>query len=48
MIEPMLTVSSIPVDDDTPIEAYPGYIGHTWDGEFFPGPELAFLTRLGC
>jgi hypothetical protein len=29
-----------PWDDEKPIEEYPGYIGMTWDGEFYPGPEL--------
>jgi hypothetical protein len=30
-------------DDETPIEELPGYVGHTWDGEFCPGPELELL-----
>jgi hypothetical protein len=32
-----------PLDDYTPIEQYPGFIGYTWDGEFHLGPELEVL-----
>lgn len=31
---------------DTPIESYPGYIGHTWDGEGHLGPELSPLESV--
>jgi hypothetical protein len=33
-----------PLDDDTAIEEYPGYLGHIWDYDFFPGPELQILS----
>ena len=35
-----------PIDDDTPIEAYTGYIGHTWDWDFYPGSELEVLASF--
>ena len=34
-------------DDERPIEEYPGYIGMTWDGQFYPGPELEDLNSFG-
>jgi hypothetical protein len=34
------------VNREQPIEEYPGYIGMTWDGEFYPGPELKDLNRF--
>jgi hypothetical protein len=30
-------------DYETAIEGLPGVVGYTWDGEFFPQPELASL-----
>ena len=33
-------------DYETPVEEFPGYVGHTWDGEFFPGPELEALSSF--
>ena len=30
-------------DYETPIEELPGVVGYTWDGQFFPRPELASL-----
>ncbi|MHC2582668.1 hypothetical protein ACVI1J_005157 [Bradyrhizobium diazoefficiens] len=35
-----------PIDDETPIEEYPGYIGHAWDWDFYPGPELEVLASF--
>ena len=35
-----------PIDDETPIEEYPGYIGHTWDHDFCPGPDLEVLASF--
>jgi hypothetical protein len=32
-----------PTDQGTPIEEYPGFVGYTWDGEFYPGDELKVL-----
>jgi hypothetical protein len=32
-----------PDERETPIEEYPGFVGLTWDGEFFPGPEMKAL-----
>jgi hypothetical protein len=31
-------------DYDTQLEDTPGYLGMSWDGEFFPGPELKPLA----
>src|SRR4051794_28294038 len=33
-------------DYETPIEYYPGFIGYTWDGEFFPGEALTALSSF--
>ena len=33
-----------PTDQETPIEEYPGFVGYTWDGEFYPGDELKVLS----
>jgi hypothetical protein len=35
-----------PIDDDTPIEEYPGFVGSTWDGRFYPAPELKVLESF--
>jgi hypothetical protein len=34
-------------DRERPIEEYAGYIGHTWDGQFYPGPGLGDLNSFG-
>ena len=33
-------------DNETPIEAYPGYLGHTMDYDFFPDTELKPLKNI--
>jgi len=33
-------------DHETPIEAFPGYLGHTMDYDFFPGTELEPLENI--
>jgi hypothetical protein len=33
-------------DYETPIEEYPGYLGHTWDGELYVGPHLTMLSEF--
>jgi hypothetical protein len=33
-------------DHETPIETYPGYLGHTMDHDFFPGTELEPLENI--
>jgi len=33
-------------DYETPIEEYPGFLGYTWDGQFFPGPELKTMEEF--
>jgi hypothetical protein len=33
-------------DYETPIEEWPGYLGHTWDQELFSGPELRELAQF--
>ena len=33
-------------DYETPIEEWPGYLGHTWDQELFAGPELRELAQF--
>jgi hypothetical protein len=33
-------------DHETPIEEYPGYLGHTMDYDFFPGTELEPLEDI--
>jgi hypothetical protein len=30
-------------DEETPIEEYPGFLGMSWDGIFYPGPKLEVL-----
>jgi hypothetical protein len=42
-----VTMKILESDDyETPVEEFPGYVGHTWDGEFFPGPELEALSSF--
>ncbi len=33
-------------DYETAIEEWPGYLGHSWDGELFLGPELQRLSQF--
>ncbi len=33
-------------DRETAIEEYPGFLGYTWDGDFFLGPELKILEEF--
>jgi hypothetical protein len=33
-------------DHETPIEEFPGYLGHTMDYDFFPGTELESLENI--
>jgi hypothetical protein len=33
-------------EHERPIDEYPGYIGMTWDGEFYPGPGLEDLNSF--
>jgi hypothetical protein len=41
-----MKVWEIEDDDDMPIEAFPGHIGSTWDGELLPGSKLSILKSF--
>ena len=42
-----MVINAFDSDDyETSIEDFPGYVGHTWDGELFPGPALEALENF--